>query len=667
MSGVTGYWGYASQDLSGDAFGAFTHSLAHRGPDGFGIEHFPEARLWLGHRRLAIVDLSERGRQPMSYAEGRYWLTYNGEVYNYVELREELGRLGYRFVSDSDSEVVLAAYVQWGQDCLLRFNGEWSFAVWDTQERRLFLSCDRFGIKPLHYSHRAGAFIFASELKAFLTLSWCDGTLDKDIVSETLTNIDGQEATSYTLLPGVRRLLGGQTMLVEADGRTTINQWWNTLDHLPKPRPTLNEQAEELRALFFDACRLRLRSDVPLAITLSGGLDSGAIACALAELRRGCPLAGVPLDSRRAFVACFPGMPSDERQQAEIIVDHTGLVPQFHDIDEKLAVNSIERVIFDHERIYWFPRVGSWILYRAMRHAGVRVSLDGVAADGMLGSDPDYLEAAAQMAVNQLDFRRYWEMRRVIRGLVGGNFGFEQINYLGEIPRLARYFLKRPGAMQSLRALLQGMRARHRYTSSAEFLSRPHTGPARLYNGSSDPRARNLTSLQALMFTNFHGNGVPTTTASFERASMAHGIESRMPFFDWRLVTYAFSLPDTSRNGGGLSKRVLRIAMQGVMPDAIRLRKIKVGFISPMDHWARGALKSWLLDVSTSRSFLESPVWDGYLARATVQRATEGEESISPVWPILNAYLLEQAFKARAKDTAMCEIPPFEPIKTANA
>jgi asparagine synthase (glutamine-hydrolysing) len=635
-------------------FSAFTHSLAHRGPDGFGIEHFPEARLWLGHRRLAILDLSRLGRQPISYAEGRYWLTFSGEVYNYIELREELRSLGYRFISESDSEVVLAAYAQWGQDCLLRLNGAWAFAVWDTQKRRLFLSCDRFGIKPLHYSHHAGAFVFASELKAFLTLPWIDGAVDEEILSETLTNIDGQEGTSYTLLPGVRRLPGGQTMLVEADGHTTINQWWNTLDHLPNPRRTLNEQAEELRALFFDACRLRLRSKVPLATALSGGVDSGAIACTLAELHRRGPAAGAPRDSQRAFVACFPGTPFDERQHAAITVDHTGLVPHFHDIDEKLVVNSIEKVIFDHERVYWFPRIGSWTLYGAMRHAGVRVSLDGVAADGMFGNDPEYLEAATQVAINQLDFLRYWEMRRVLRGLSGGNFAFKNINYLGEIPRLARYLLKRPGAMQSVRALLQRLRARPRLAGSADFLSRPYVGPTRLYNGDGDRRVRDLTSLQALMFTNFHGHGLPTTTACFERASMAHGVESRMPFFDWRLVTYAFSLPDTSRNGGGLSKRVLRLAMQGVMPDAVRLRKAKVGFISPMDDWARGPLKPWLLDVSANRSFLESRIWNGYAARAAVQRATEGEVSISAVWPILNAYVLEEAFKARARDAVAC-------------
>ena len=188
--------------------------------------------------------------------------------------------------------------------------------------------------------------------------------------------------------------------------------------------------------------------------------------------------------------------------------------------------------------------------------------------------------------------------------------------------------------------------------TTSEFLLRPCVGPFRLYNEDYDPRTRNLTPLQAMLFTNFHGTALPTTAASFDRASMAHGIESRMPFFDWRLVTYAFALTDTSRNGGGYSKRLLRLAMQGIMPDAIRLRKTKVGFLSPMDHWARGPLKSWLLDLSTSRSFLESSVWNGPAVRAIVEQATAGDANINPVWPMLNAHALEQSFTARAQKMA---------------
>jgi asparagine synthase (glutamine-hydrolysing) len=667
MSGVVGYWAYSSPDLAESVFATFTHSLAHRGPDGFGIEHFPEARLWLGHRRLAILDLSERARQPMSYAEGRYWLTYNGEVYNYLELREELCGLGHRFVSNSDSEVILAAYAQWGPECLFRFNGMWAFAIWDDQRRRLFLSRDRFGIKPLHYSDHAGAFVFASELKAFLTLPWIDGAFDQETLVRTLANVYEQEASPETLLPGVRRLPAGHAMQVEADGRTRINAWWNTLDHLPKPRPTLNEQAEEFRTLFFDACRLRLRSDVPLATALSGGLDSSAVACTLAELGRRGSVEHAPKDWQRAFVACFTGTSYDEREYAKAVIEHTGMAPYYLSIDDNDALKDIEEVIFDHESIYWFPRVGSWALYRAMHGAGVRVCFDGEGSDGILGSSPKYIERAIEDAAAHFNLPRYLELQGVLSGLAGGNFDIERTTGIGEFTRFARRALRRRTLLQLLRPILRSVRTRintlrgiEMLPSSIGLLRGPFPDPDRFHFHSVDVRAQGLHPLTAILFTNFHGSELATTIASFDRASMAHGVESRMPFFDWRLVTYAFALADTSRNGGGYTKILLRLAMQKVMPDSVRLRTSKFGFISPMEKWATGALKLWLLDLSGSRSFIESSVWNGPAVRSFVERAVKGETRITPIWPILNAHSLQQSFKARARNATAYGVAPVE-------
>ena len=644
MSGVTGYWGYSSHDLSSALFGAFTHSLTHRGPDGFGIEHFPEARLWLGHRRLAILDLSERAHQPMSYAEGRYWLTYNGEVYNYLELREELRSLGHRFVSNSDSEVVLAGYAQWGQECQLRFNGMWAFAIWDTRKRRLFLSRDRFGVKPLHYCDHAGAFAFASELKAFLTLPWIDGAFDPEIVAETLTNINGQEATPYTLLPRVRRLPAGHAMVVEADGSIRTNAWWNTLDHLPQPRAKLDEQAEEFRALFFDACRLRLRSDVPLATALSGGLDSSAIACTVAELRRRGTVEGAPRDSQRAFVACFPGTPYDERQYAEAIVNHTGMVPHYHNVDENLVVNNIEKVILDREGIYLQTHLGVWSTYYAMSGAGNRVSVDGHGADELLGGYRFCVERAIELAGTSLDLRRYLDLRSVLHRFDDDATPLRLDNStLAEAGWAARRQLAR------LRNVPTWIR---RLIGTHDHILLPYVGNRRLYNADSDPRVEGMSTLQAMLFTCFHGDVLPTILRAIDRASMARGIEVRMPFTDWRLVTFAFTLPETSKIGGSYTKRVLREAMHGLTPDAVRLRTNKIGVVSLTESWVCGPLKSWLLDLTASRSFVESSVWNGYAARAAVELAVDGAASISPVWPILNAYVLQQSFKDRARHAA---------------
>ena len=653
MCGITGFWAYSSRDLEEPAFAAFTHSLAHRGPDGFGIEHFREPRLWLGHRRLAIIDLSPGGRQPMSYAEGRYWLTYNGEIYNYLELREELRGLGHRFVSDSDSEVILAAYAQWGPDCQLRFNGMWAFAIWDAQQYSLFLSRDRFGVKPLHYCDHAGAFVFASELKAFLALSWIDGSLDQAILKETLTNIGGIEGSPYTLLPGVRRLPAGHAMLITAGGKKEITVWWDTLDHLPCPPPSLDEQAEQFRTLFFEACRLRLRSDVPVATSLSGGLDSSAIACTLAELNRRGQVEHAPKDWHRAFVACFIGTPYNERQYATAVVKHAGMLPCYLDVDDHIAVKNIEKIIFDSEGLHWFVPVGAWALYQAIRFAGISVSLDGQGSDELMGGYHAFVERAIEAAIGSLDPRRYFDLRGVLTGLVGGTETSKYAGRLGAFRLLARGLLagleQANGRGANFRShlvrLVRGLTLRQR---SGETHIPQYDGPRRLYYDAADARVAGMSPLQALLFTWFHGSFLPTLLGNVDRLSMSHGIEVRVPFMDWRLVTFCFALPESSKIGGGFTKRVLREAMRGILPEPIRLRTKKIGYVAPMDSWARGALKPWLLDLCASKSFLESSVWSGPMVRVAVEQAVDGNASIGPLWPIVNAHVLEQSFKQRA-------------------
>jgi asparagine synthase (glutamine-hydrolysing) len=644
--------------MESGVFGAFTRSLAHRGPDGEGIEHFAAERLWLGHRRLAIHDRSARDRQPLSYGEGRYWLSYNGEIYNDAELRAELRGLGHGFATASDAEVILAAYAQWGPACLLRFNGMWAFALWDARERRLFLARDRFGLKPLHYSVRDGAISFASELKAFLALPWVDGALDPEILAEALTDIDGQGAASCTLLPGVERLQAGRSMTVEADGRIAVECWWNTLDHLPRPPADLQAQAEEFRALFLDSCRLRLRSDVPVATALSGGLDSSAIACCLAALGRQGAIAGAPSDWRRAFVARFAGTDYGDEAFARMVIAETGLTPVYHEVDDRTALAHVEQVIFTHEIICRFARVGAVSIYRAMRDAGIRVSLDGEGSDSLLGSSPEYLEAAFKEAAAHLDLRRYWELRRILGGIAGGNISIDRDTVMGEIRWLARRELARFNLLEPLRGFRARLRMLQRRGLAAALeppaspakgpILRAYAGPRRLRDAVIDARAAGMSALKARYYTNYHAYNLPTDLGNFDRASMAHGIESRMPFMDWRLVTYVFALPETARNSAGYTKRILRLAMEGLMPEPVRLRRTKVGFISPSDRWARGALGPWLRDQCASRSFLESTVWNGAAARAAVERAVAGAASIAPVWPIINAHALEEGFKARA-------------------
>jgi asparagine synthase (glutamine-hydrolysing) len=651
MCGITGLWVFRGPDLAPGAFSRFNDSQAHRGPDGAGTQHFAARRLHLGHRRLAIIDLSERGCQPMSYAGGRYWLTFNGEIYNFIELRRELEGLGHRFMSDSDSEVILAAYAQWGEACQSRFNGMWAFAIWDAERAELFLSRDRFGVKPLHYSLDEHRFAFSSELKAFLALPWVDGRFDEALLRETLSNINGYENSPYSLLPGVQKLLGGHCLRVTADGDAMVRRWWDTRAHAVAAEGDFASQTAAFRDLFFDACRIRLRSDVAVGTSLSGGLDSSAVAATVATIGRSEQTDHGASDWQRAFVACFPGTNLDEQRYAREVIEAFQLSPHYYVVDEQEALRNLESVIFSYESIYWVPLVGPWSIYREMRGDGVVVSLDGHGADELLGGYHFFIERELQyLLTRRFDLSRYRDLKRTLAGLSGGSAENLQLGLLGDMRLMARHALGRTRLWQvasRIRVALHaaaGSRREAVMTMGEGPLLAPQTSGARLYSEERDSRHGDLSPLARVLHLWFHESVLPTLLRNYDRASMAHGVEVRMPFMDWRLVTFAFGLPDDSKIGAGYTKRVLRAAMDGLLPDSIRLRTNKIGFTSPLDLWMRGALREWVMDCVADQEFQQSLVWNGANVRKAVGQAMAGQRGFQAIWPILNAYALQRGF-----------------------
>jgi hypothetical protein len=270
--------------------------------------------------------------------------------------------------------------------------------------------------------------------------------------------------------------------------------------------------------------------------------------------------------------------------------------------------------------------------------------------------------------VGRLDLRRYLDLKRVLAGLVGGSGQVTRAGILGDINWLMKKQLQRWHLVEPLRgAAVRAHTLWRRLAASVDSRSdagatvpnlpppsvepalRSYAGGAKLYDEAVDPRLAGMAPLSAMLFAWFHGSVLPTILRSYDRASMAHGIEVRRPFMDWRLVSLGFALPETSKIGGGYTKRVLREAMQGLMPEDIRLRTNKIGFTSPLDQWGRGALRTWLLDTVSSRRFLESTVWNGPAVRSTVERAVAGAGSLNPVWPIINAHVIGETFAAAAR------------------
>jgi asparagine synthase (glutamine-hydrolysing) len=500
-------------------------------------------RLALGSRRLSILDLSVHGHQPMCTPDRRLWLAYNGEIYNYAELATELTALGYAFTSHSDTEVILAAYEKWGTGCLSRLNGMFAFAIYDASRSELFLARDRFGIKPLYYWFGPeGSFHFASEIKQFTAApGWRArvNTTRSRIFLETGQTDDGDE----TMFEGVYHLLPGHCATIAMDGPAAHNggrlrtQQWYTLNPAPFTG-TFEDAAAEYRQLLSDAVRLQLRADVPVGSCLSGGIDSSSIVCLVnRDLRRQAAAHFQKTFSARAELPSI-----DESSWIDEVVNATGVDARFTTPTTELLQAEAPRLAWHQdEPIASTSFFAEWCVYRLVEPTEVTVMLDGQGAD----------EALA------------------------GYHGF-----------FAPYFadLVRHGRFVETRREVKAFKQRHGYGAVAAL-----RGVARVLL-SGDPE---FASVRAHSYAQLTHKNLQMMLRSADRSSMAHSVESRVPFLDHRVVELSLSLPDEYKIGGGVTKRVLRAAMDGVLPDRIRNRVDKIAFETPEAHWMTGEERGW--------------------------------------------------------------------------
>jgi asparagine synthase (glutamine-hydrolysing) len=615
MCGIFGVVGRIERDLATRCL----DTLIHRGPDGWGL--WEGVGVTFGQRRLAILDLSENGKQPMSYADGRYWITFNGEIYNFLEVRTELEGLGHAFRSESDTEVILAAYAQWGADCLMRFNGMWALAIWDTHERSLFLARDRFGKKPLFYAELpGGGFAFASEMKALLPLL-PKAEPDAELIrGMTLRSSFGYEATERCLIQGIRRMKAGHSGVLR-QGRLATRMWWNTLDHLPRVPERYEEQVEALRELLLDACRLRMRSDVTIGTALSGGLDSSAVFSMLAHINRTHPgESRLSTDWQHAIVASFPGTPLDEAQHARQVAHHAGAQAQVLEIDPLRLIGGLPRMLYLYEDMTVTSPLPFMALYSRIKRAGVTVTLDGHAADELFGGySTEWAYALLDAGTDLQQIRQVLEV------------------YEGAMPEGSAQF-RRPGN----RFLSY---ARRLGTTVAKHAFGMHSNLGPEYT--QHPRWRELDHLSRALFWQTHSFVLPTILRSYDRYGMAASIEIRMPFLDWRVATFAFALPWSAKVRGGFSKAIVRDAAAPFMPRDIAYRRTKIGFNSPIVDWMRGPLRAYFLDIVGSQGFRECPLVDAAGAWRLVNKVIEDPKATfkdgERAWWSVLPYLWSQA------------------------
>jgi asparagine synthase (glutamine-hydrolysing) len=607
MCGILGFIGAVDKEL----FKAALDKISHRGPDGYGI--WADGTIHLGHRRLSIIDLSDRATQPMEIFE-RFVISFNGEIYNYKELRKELESKGCQFKSDSDTEVLLYAYIQWGEKCLAKFNGMWAFAIWDKQEKQLFLSRDRVGKKPLFYSDEADFFAFASEMKALYPFLK-EITIRKEIVEKAKADTFSYESTVDSLINGIKRFPAGSYGVLK-NNRLHISKFWFPLEEKAAVSNRYEEQVEQFRELFLDACRLRMRSDVAIGTALSGGLDSSATICGMARIGNSRQGDFHP-DWQHAFVACFKGSAMDERVYAEKVVNHLGIKATFLEIDPLKDIESIFHYLYQFEELYLTSPIPFVQLYGQIKKEGVTVTLDGHGADELFGGYPNTLLPATIDA-----FPNYIKQKKVFDTVVGASHGGNLPDYKRELINTLKY-----SAVNRLHKL---------YPKDKSQLN-------------LQKKVDGLDYLNSKLFELTYETILPTLLRNYDRYSMINGVEIRMPFLDYRILNFAFSIPYSSKIRNGYTKNIIRDALKDVMPQEITYRKNKIGFNTPFAEWIRGPLKTWILDIVHSAGFKQSELVQAEKIRANLTTILHSQEANyfqgEKLWIDLMPYLWEKSLR----------------------
>ncbi|HEU4683067.1 MAG TPA: asparagine synthase (glutamine-hydrolyzing) [Nitrospira sp.] len=593
MCAIAGYYYSAGAPPDATLLSRMVDIQRHRGPDGVGYVFLdptghqqPEphrtlarvstmarrAGLALGHRRLAILDRSDRAHQPMASADGVDWLVYNGEIYNYRELREELRAKGYHFRSASDTEVLLTAYREWGIGCVKRFNGMFAFALWDGTSHRLVCGRDRFGEKPFYYVWNEQCFAFGSEIKALLPVLGQRGP-DQELIYAYLDR-GALDASDRTMLSGVRQLPPAHMLVVE-NGRLAINPYWQLPSCERETTGTFDAAVETFASLFRDSVRLRLRSDVPVGSCLSGGLDSSSIVCTmhrlLAEDRDATRNA--PDTGQHVFSSCFQDAAYDERRYRDHVVRETGVTT--HDVfpDDTILADDIPRVVWHQEEPFGSTSVfAQWCVMRTASEQGLKVLLDGQGADELLAGYHGFFGP-------------------VLADLIRNGRWASLIREYGSYRRLhgawPRYVYANFARAMLPAAFVRTVRGR--MTGSARWMDREFR---QRWRDDDEPgvelEGTVLQRMQAMLLT---GNGLRALLHYEDRNAMAFGIETRLPFLDHRLVEFVWPLPNHHKIRDGITKVLLREAMKGVLPEPVRQRVDKMGFVTPEDRWFRAGLR----------------------------------------------------------------------------
>jgi len=541
-----------------------TDALSHRGPDGEGFWQSNSGSVSLGHRRLAILDLTDAAAQPFHYLD-RYTILHNGEIYNYVELREELKKKGYQFRTQTDTEVLVAAYDYWNEDCVEQFDGMFAFAIWDEKEKELFAARDRFGEKPFYYIHNVTdkTFLFASEIKAF----WSIG-LGKNFNRKMLFNFltigytDNPTQPSETFYDDVKKLPAASFLKIRMDTDILMEaeRYWDIDVERQDNKISDDDAIAKFNELFETSVKRRLRSDVPLGTSLSGGLDSSSIAATISKYQT----SNIQLQT---FSAIFPGFEKNEEKYIDEVTRHLGLHSFKTVVSDGEIAGLFQKIICQQDEP--FGSAGTLPQYKVFELAkqnNVKVLLDGQGADEILAGYHKYYKWYWQELFRKRKLMSSGELKKAKELGVNEKFDFKNI-IASLFPDFASVVLDRQYLLHALRQQDLSKEFVHLQSKEAYY-----TTPT-------------IFSLNGVLYFNTSMHGLEELLRYADRNSMAHGREVRLPFLSYELVEFLFSLPSNFKIRQGWTKWTLRKAMEKNLPSTISWRKDKVGLEPPQLSW----------------------------------------------------------------------------------
>jgi len=613
MCGIAGQYSLNGTPPDTTLLSTMGNRLTHRGPDGEGMQI--RGSTGLVHRRLAIIDLSDEGLQPMTNEDRTLWLVFNGEIYNYIELREELAGRGHCFHSHSDTEVILHAYEEWGPACLSRFNGMWAFALWDERKQQLFCSRDRFGIKPFYYTVAGGSFLFASEIKALLAHPDAGLRPDEQTLGTYLA-WGVLDHSSRTMFEGIFQLEPAHAMIVTAAGPQQPFRYWDvkvsSAIHSDIPD---KEAASRLLELLQDATRIHLRSDVAVGTCLSGGIDSSTLTVLINNLIRDEAPASVG-ERQKTFSAVFSDTRFDESQYINEIVAVTGVDAHRIEPSPDELWDDIGRLVYLQDEPFGSLSIYAQFCVMRLAQKDVKVVLDGQGADELLAG---YLAYQGSYIGSLLRSFRWGTALGELAGSLRHHGGFFR---------------------SSFRQILERRKRRNLLKCRGETVSR--------YAG----------DLDRVLYRELTSTNLPALLHYEDRNAMAFSIESRVPFLDYRFVEYVAGLPLGQKIQNGVTKRALRAAIKGLVPESIRCRMDKMGFVTPEEVWMKEDLRPFMLEVLSSDAFRNRPYWDAAAVTRDYLAFLDGKSTYSPeIWRIACAELWFRTFFDRRNSTGAAGYP----------